>query len=62
MINKTKSPRQNYTITSGEGAGEGTTETASLTEIGLKRRLTKERCGGDRWAFATDAEGYRLSI
>lgn len=62
MKSKTPSPRQTYTITSGEGTGQGKTETVRLTEIGLKRRLTKERCNGDRWAFATDAEGYRLSI
>lgn len=56
---KTKTPRQTYTITSGEGE-IGTTETVRMTEMGLKRRLTRERCGGDRWAFASDADGDRL--
>lgn len=41
-----------YAIFSGEG-DTGTWETtAPLTELGLKRRLTKERQGGDRWARA----------
>ena len=52
--------KQTYTITSGEGT-QGTSETVQMTLIGLKRRLTKERCGGDRWAYATDADGYRVN-
>lgn len=60
MCNKTISVRQTYTIISGEGAGEGRIETVTLTVLGLKRRLAKERCGGDRWAFACDADGDRL--
>ncbi len=47
------SKRQIYKIISGEGAGEGTIETTGpLTDVGIKRRLTRERCGGDRWARA----------
>lgn len=61
-MSKTTSPKQTYTITSGEGSGEGTTETVRMTEIGLKLRLTKERCGGDRWAFARDTDGDRLEF
>jgi hypothetical protein len=42
-----------YKVISGEGDGNGTTETTRpLTDIGIKRRLTRERCGGDRWASA----------
>jgi len=41
-----------YKIVSGEGE-QGTIETTNpLTDIGIKRRLTRERCGGDRWAAA----------
>ena len=47
---KTKRP---YWILSGEGTGEGTWErTRPMTDIGIQRRLTRERCGGDRWARA----------
>ncbi len=55
------SAKQVYTIYSGEGCGEGRPETVTMTVIGLKRRLTKERCGGDRWAFARDENGERLA-
>ena len=54
-----KTPKQTYTITSGEGE-QGTTETVRMTLVGLKRRLAKECCGGDRWAFACDADGDRI--
>lgn len=55
-------PKQTYTIISGEGTGDGSIETVRMTERGLKRRLTQERCGGDRWAFACDADGDRLEF
>jgi len=58
----TKTPKQTYIIISGEGEGQGTTEAVRMTERGLKRRLTQERCGGDRWAFACDADGDRLEF
>lgn len=57
---KTQSKKQWYTIYSGEGCGEGTAEKVYLTVIGLKRRLTKERCGGDRWAFVRDFDGRKV--
>jgi len=40
-------------IISGEGTGDGHTHlwTASLHVPSIRRRLTKERCRGDRWAF-----------
>jgi hypothetical protein len=43
------------TIISGEGEGPGTVEYfhGRRTLAAIKRRLTKERCGGDRWARAT---------
>lgn len=44
--------REKYIVVSGEGDGNGTIEAAMLTEIGAKRRLTRERAGGDRWARA----------
>ena len=48
------STKQKYTVVSGEGVN-GTVElTKPMTETGIKRRLTRERCGGDRWA-----KGYR---
>lgn len=46
--------RQDYYILSGEGE-MGTWSKLRATEWGLKRRLTKERQGGDRWA-----RGYRV--
>ena len=44
----------NITIVSGEGIGEGIVEpyTGKRTMRAIKMRLTKERCGGDRWAKA----------
>lgn len=40
-------------IVSGEGEGQGHAYyTKSRTKIGIDRILTRERCGGDRWAFA----------
>jgi len=39
-------------VVSGEGEGPGhSRETPSRTARGLKRILTVERCGGDRWAW-----------
>lgn len=43
--------KQVYWILSGEG-DVGTWERVVTTERGIKIRLTKERCGGDRWAYA----------
>ena len=41
-------------IISGEGTGEGrgVIYTGKRTALAITRRLTKERCGGDRWARA----------
>jgi hypothetical protein len=41
-------------IINGEGTGEGTVEeyTGVQTARAIRARLTRERCGGDRWAFA----------
>lgn len=38
-----------YWILSGEGV-VGTWERVVSTPRGIKMRLTRERCGGDRWA------------
>lgn len=46
-----------YVIFSGEGTGEGTRRVVVATDRGIKRILTRERCGGDRWAKAY----YRLN-
>ncbi len=47
-----QSLKEKYLIFSGEGE-YGTWElTNPITAIGLKRRLTAERCNGDRWAHA----------
>ena len=56
MTTTTKAARQSYTILSGEGE-QGTREYVNLTPIGLKRRLTAERCGGCRWARAYYGHG-----
>lgn len=55
----------NIRITSGEGTGSGTTVFANgiRTLRGLKSRLRRERCGGDRWAYATiDYNNERIRI
>lgn len=43
--------RQKWVVWSGEGE-RGSKEIRWATEIGIKRIITAERCGGDRWAFA----------
>jgi len=40
-----------YAVLSGEGS-IGTWSMHCVTDIGIKRILTRERCGGDRWANA----------
>lgn len=44
--------KKHYVIVSGEGE-MGIIETAHFTKIARMRRLTKERCGGDRWCRIT---------
>lgn len=51
MTTTAKPVRQPFTIVSGEGEN-GTIKLLNLTPIGLKRRVTAERCGGDRWCHA----------
>lgn len=43
--------KQVYWVISGEGE-RGTWERVVTTARGIKLRLTRERCGGDRWARA----------
>ena len=43
--------KKTYWVISGEGE-RGTLERVVTTERGIKLRLTRERCGGDRWAHA----------
>lgn len=45
-----------WVIWSGEGEN-GYKEVKVATETGIKRILTKERCRGDRWAFAAKYTG-----
>lgn len=45
-----------WVVWSGEGE-QGTKEVKFATETGIKRILTSERCGGDRWAFAAKHTG-----
>lgn len=45
------SQTQTYYILSGEGVN-GTWERVETTPLGIKQRLTRERCRGDRWAHA----------
>lgn len=45
--------KKRYAVCSGEGE-QGTIEIKTATERGIKRILTAERCGGDRWARATE--------
>ncbi len=47
--------KKQYAVCSGEGEGQGTLEIKTATERGIKRILTVERCGGDRWAGATES-------
>lgn len=43
-----------WIVWSGEGE-QGHKETKTATLTGIKRILTAERCGGDRWAHACPA-------
>ena len=43
-----------YWLISGEGE-TGTWERVVTTARGIKLRLTRERCGGDRWARAYES-------
>lgn len=45
--------KRHYVIWSGEGTGPAQHRVlVEMTDIGIKRRLTRERQGGDRWAMA----------
>ena len=44
--------KQYYVIWSGEGEQASKRELKHVTEQGIKRILTRERCSGDRWAKA----------
>ena len=46
--------KQIYWLVSGEGE-LGTWERVETTPRGIKLRLTRERCGGDRWARAYES-------
>jgi hypothetical protein len=50
--------KREIAIWSGEGDGPGKAEvyTGKRTERALRMRLTRECCGGDRWARATWAD------
>ena len=48
-------------IVAGEGDGPGTAEifTGARSILAIRRRLARERCQGDRWAFA-EIDGQRV--
>ncbi|MEE9612557.1 MAG: hypothetical protein V3W19_14985 [Desulfatiglandales bacterium] len=55
---------ETYFMHSGEGE-QGAWEVVITTELGIKQRLTRERCSGQRWAKAyhspyklADGSGY----
>lgn len=50
---------QTVIIISGEGDGQGTIEryVGARTKHALRSRLSRERCGGARWAYAWIAVG-----
>jgi hypothetical protein len=49
-------------IVSGEGIGAGMRQeyTGKMTRRAMRARLTREKCGGDRWAFFVAADGRRV--
>ena len=51
---------QSITIVSGEGDGAGDEEEFAgvRTVRAIRSRLTRERCGGDRWSYA-ELDGQR---
>jgi len=53
------SSKQKYVVWSGEGE-EGHKRVVTCTETGIKRILTAERCGGDRWAYAAESVGGEM--
>ena len=48
-----------YYVLSGEG-DRGVWERVRTTERGIKMRLRRERCGGDRWAYAVRLTGQNV--
>lgn len=46
--------KKRIAIITGEGNWEGTAELYSgiVSELGIRRRLMRERCNGDQWARA----------
>ena len=53
------STTKTWIIWSGEGT-VGTSEIKKATDAGIKRILTRERCNGDRWAYAAEYTGNEL--
>jgi hypothetical protein len=52
--------KQRYLICSGEGEVGHFEITNKITEIGLKRRVTAEKCDGDRWCKAWEYSHVRI--
>jgi len=44
--------KNTYYVFSGKGDRGRWSEPIRTTEQGIKNRLTRERCGGERWAYA----------
>ena len=53
--------KQKYLIFSGEGEYGKWELTSNITKVGLKRRLTVGRCGGDRWARAYEPDAIMFN-
>jgi hypothetical protein len=51
--------KKTWVIWSGEGE-RGHKEIKQATDTGIRRILTRERCGGDRWAYAAEHTGDDL--
>lgn len=54
-----KMEKKKWVIWSGEGE-KGHKDIKMATITGIKRILTRERCGGDRWAYAATYTGNDL--
>lgn len=48
--------KKTWVIWSGEGE-RGHKDIKQATDLGIKRILTRERAGGDRWAWAAEHTG-----
>lgn len=52
--------KERFAVFSGEGVKGTWKITNPMTRTGAKRRLKKERQGGDRWAYIFDKYGHDI--